>query len=72
MLGSRAMATASSTNGKRTPRGVANGVGTPKAITACLEPARSASLASPATRKTPESRSLAISIKMSIMSLSFS
>src|SRR5829696_5095386 len=59
--GIRAAAAASSIKGKRNPSGLARKDGTPKSTKACLDPLRSASLVTAATKRTKASSNRAMS-----------
>src|SRR5215207_9123408 len=59
--GIRAAATASAASGSKTPSGAAKDAGTPKSTNAFFDPARSASLVTPATMKTETSSTRATS-----------
>src|SRR6266480_4821417 len=65
-VGMSPTATASSARGKSTPKGMESFAGTPKSRKACREPAKSTSLASPATRKTAASNTRAINRAVAI------
>jgi hypothetical protein len=71
VAGTNATATASSASGSKIPSGAARAAGTPNSPTACREPARSASFATPATAKTRASNNLAHRRVASMTKLSF-